>query len=336
MNDVILDLNGVCKTYTRKRDGKRQEIKATNGVSFQVRKQHVVALVGESGSGKSTLAKLITGIERPDRGDIVFDGKSTNAWLRGGSRTYRKYVQMVFQDPFAALNPLSVVQYAVERPLVNYRNLSGRELKQAVLRVLETVHLTPVDEFVKKYPFELSGGQLQRVVFARAIASKPKLIVADEPVSMLDVSIRAEILKLMADLRDKEGVAFLYITHDLISARMLADEIVVLYRGTVVEKGNANDVVRKPMHPYTQLLLKSIPNPWAPEDVHLSASERPKSGSASTGGCVFQTRCPHAMKKCSEGAPTLSDMGDERWVACFLHDGASSVDAGQDELDYTE
>lgn len=318
MSDVILDVQGVRKTYIRKKDGKRQEVKAANDVSFQVRKQHVVALVGESGSGKSTLAKLITGVERPDQGDILFDGKSSKQWLRGGGRDYRKHVQMVFQDPFAALNPLSQVRYTVERPLVNYRKLSGKQLNQAVRNMLETVHLTPVDEFVNKYPFELSGGQLQRVVFARAIATKPKLIVADEPVSMLDVSIRADILKLMSDLRDQEGVSFLYITHDLISARMLADEIVVLYRGTVVEQGRASEVVREPMHPYTQLLLKSIPNPWAPEASELSVEERPLAKAPSSSGCVFRDRCPHAMKVCEDAPPALLAEG-ERKVACFLH-----------------
>lgn len=319
MAEVILELDNVSKTYVRKKDGKRQEVKAASNVSFRMHKQHVVALVGESGSGKSTLAKLITGVERANGGDIVFDGKSLKAWSRGGLRDYRRNVQMVFQDPFAALNPLNTVEYTVKRPLANYRKLSGQNLIDMTADLLETVHLTPVDEFMAKYPFELSGGQLQRVVIARAIASSPKLIVADEPVSMLDVSIRADILQLMSDLRDKQGVSFLYITHDLISARMLADEIIVLYRGTVVEQGNANEVVRHPIHPYTQLLLRSIPNPWAGAKQMEGPKDRPVSGSASDAGCVFRSRCPYAMKRCEMEAPTLQDAGGDRVVACFLH-----------------
>lgn len=319
MDDTILQLHQVSKTYSRKKEGQRQAVRAANQVSFAVRKHHVVALVGESGSGKSTLAKLITGVERADSGDITFDGKSIQDWSHGGLRSFRRHVQMVFQDPYSALNPLSTVEYTVQRPLTNYRKLSGYELQAMVATLMETVHLTPVHEFLKKYPFELSGGQLQRVVIARAVASSPKLIIADEPVSMLDVSIRAEILKLMSDLRDKHGVSFLYITHDLVSARMLADEIVVLYRGTVVEQGNANEVVRSPMHPYTHLLLRSIPNPWASQMQEPVDSQASRPAESATGGCVFRARCPHAMKQCEEAEPALTAVNEERQVACFLH-----------------
>ncbi len=252
MNEIILDLQNVSKTYVRKKDGKRQEVKAAYNVSFQLQRHHVVALVGESGSGKSTLAKLITGVETADSGEILLDGQSLKTWTRKGLRQYRRHVQMVFQDPFAALNPLNTIEHTVKRPLVNYEKVSGNDLQARAKALLETVQLTPVQEFLKKYPFELSGGQLQRVVIARAIASNPELIVADEPVSMLDVSIRADVLRLMANLRAQQGVSFLYITHDLVSARMLADEIVVLYRGRVVEQGPANEVVRDPVHPNTR------------------------------------------------------------------------------------
>jgi peptide/nickel transport system ATP-binding protein len=319
MNEVILQLDSVNKTYIRKKDGKKQEIRAARGVSFVLRKNHIVALVGESGSGKSTLAKLITGIEKPDGGYIRFDGKSLRDWSRGGLRNYRKHVQMVFQDPFAALNPLNTVEYTVRRPLVNYRKLSGKNLSAKVEEILETVHLTPVRDFLEKYPFELSGGQLQRVVIARAIASNPKLIVADEPVSMLDVSIRADILHLMSDLRSKQGVSFLYITHDLISARMLADEIIVLYQGTVVEHGIATEVVRNPMHPYTQLLLRSIPNPWAAGQSACIDPVRPTSSASPESRCVFLNRCPHAMRQCENASPVLHDVDKHRSVACFLY-----------------
>lgn len=329
-HEVILQLDKVSKTYVRKKDGQRQEVRAANQVSLTVKKQHVVALVGESGSGKSTLAKLITGVERADSGDILFSGKSLKSWSRGGLKAYRSHVQMVFQDPFAALNPLSTIDYVVKRPLSNYRQLRGAELQRAAEQLLDTVHLTPVAEFIKKYPFELSGGQLQRVVIARAIASKPELIVADEPVSMLDVSIRADILRLMASLREQQGVSFLYITHDLVSARMLADEIVVLYRGNVVEQGKADEVVKHPIHPYTQLLLRSIPNPWAmnSEPVHGEEEVRVRGSGMDAqnphAGCVFAHRCPHVMPKCLEAAPQLVEAGDDRQVACYLHSDTRS------------
>lgn len=226
---------------------------------------------------------------------------------------------MVFQDPFAALNPLNTIEYTLSRPLKNYRGTSGRQMREHVEGVLETVHLTPVRDFIGKYPFELSGGQLQRVVIARALSSNPKLIVADEPVSMLDVSIRADILQLMLDLRDKEGVSFVYITHDLVSARMLADEIVVLYRGTVVEHGDAAQVVKNPLHPYTQLLLRSIPNPWKRGEDDMVTTTEVTNAPVASKGCVFRHRCPFAMKKCEDVAPALGDVGGGRQVACYLH-----------------
>ncbi len=317
MAEAILKLADVQKTYTRKANGQVQKVRAVRHVTFDVPRQHIVALVGESGSGKSTIAKLITGVERADAGAIVFNQKPFGEWRRN-MREYRRHVQMVFQDPYAALNPLNTVRYTISRPLANYRALKGSASDREIERILETVHLTPVKEFVDKLPFELSGGQLQRVVTARALASNPQLIVADEPVSMLDVSIRAEILHLLDELRTKQGVSLLYITHDLISARMLADEIVVLYRGTVVEEGNAQEVARNPMHPYTQLLLQSIPNPWAPAlepNVDLSRLDR----TSDDGGCVFRARCPHAMKVCETAVPTLKSGAAGQKVACFLH-----------------
>lgn len=319
MDEPILRLESVSKTYVRKKDGMKQEIKAANGVSLVLPKHHIVALVGESGSGKSTLAKLITGVEKHDSGDVVFEGRSLSDWRRGKLKDYRRQVQMVFQDPFAALNPLNTIEYTLSRPLKNYRGTSGRQMREHVEGVLETVHLTPVRDFIGKYPFELSGGQLQRVVIARALSSNPKLIVADEPVSMLDVSIRADILQLMLDLRDKEGVSFVYITHDLVSARMLADEIVVLYRGTVVEHGDAAQVVKNPLHPYTQLLLRSIPNPWKRGEDDMVTTTEVTNAPVASKGCVFRHRCPFAMKKCEDVAPALGDVGGGRQVACYLH-----------------
>lgn len=325
--DSILRLGEVSKTYSRKTNGREQKIYAARRVSFELQTQHIMALVGESGSGKSTIAKLITGVEHADSGLIEFEGKTLSAWRRGHLAEYRRNVQMVFQDPYAALNPLNTVRYTISRPLVNYRKLHGESLHNEIQRLLEVVHLTPVNEFIDKLPFELSGGQLQRVVTARAVASNPKLIVADEPVSMLDVSIRAEILRLIEELRSKQGVTFLYITHDLISARMLADEIVVLYRGTVVETGNARAVAKNPLHPYTQLLLQSIPNPWATEEQPMALGILDRT--SDDGGCVFRARCPYAMEVCHQGVPELTNAESDHLVACFLHHDATTQMAVQ-------
>lgn len=324
MDDAILTLEGVNKTYSSKKNGQVEKVRAVRQVSFTVKRRHIVALVGESGSGKSTIAKLITGVERAEEGQIQFSGKPYRTWRRQ-MKEYRRRVQMVFQDPYAALNPLNTVRYTLSRPLVNYKHLKGSALTREIERILETVHLTPVKEFIDKLPFELSGGQLQRVVTARALASSPELMVADEPVSMLDVSIRAEILRLIQELRDKEGVSFLYITHDLISARMLADDIVVLFRGTVVEKGRAHEVARNPQHPYTELLLQSIPNPWARElEPTLDISRLDHT--SDDAGCVFRARCPYAMSVCETSVPTLTDTDPGHLVACFRYHGAQESD----------
>lgn len=320
MSDVVLELKGVAKSYQRKRSGSAQVIHAARNISFQLHSQRVMAIVGESGSGKTTLARLITGLEQPDRGEIEFEGKKLSIKNRRHVFEYHRSVQMVFQDPFASVNPLNQIGYTLERPIVNYLKLSAAQVDQRVRQLLETVRLTPVDDFIKKLPYELSGGQLQRVVIARALAAQPSLIVADEPVSMLDVSIRSEILMLLSELRTNEGVSFLYITHDLTSARAIADDILVLYRGFVVEHGNAQEVARKPLHPYTKLLLNSIPNPWSPNEEDAETID-PQATPITEGGCVFYARCPFVMERCRKEEPMLHASGGDRAVACFLYGG---------------
>ncbi len=253
----VLTVAGAVKTYRRR----HQSVTALAGVTLTLAQGRVTALVGESGSGKSTLARLITGMERPDAGGVHF-GDLDVTRLRGRAlREYRRHVQMVFQDPFSALNPANSVLYTLMRPLGNHLRLSPREARSQALALLETVGLVPAETFGAKRTSELSGGQAQRVVVARALAAEPEILVADEPVSMLDVSIRAGILKLLDDLRTDRDFTLLYITHDLLSARLLADDVVVLNHGEVVEQGPADEVIAHPRHPYTRLLLSSIPNP---------------------------------------------------------------------------
>ncbi|MFQ6170883.1 dipeptide ABC transporter ATP-binding protein [Oryzobacter sp. R7] len=263
----LLTVEGVTKVYERRRGFSVERTTAVEGVDFTLRRGEVTALVGQSGSGKSTLARMITGVDRPTQGRILFHGPEGDeevAGFRGRSlRRYRSHVQMVFQDPYSSLNPTKRIGQALERPLVNYQGLKGEPLRERVRELLETVALTPTDRFVNRYPHELSGGQRQRVVIARALAVEPEIVVADEPISSLDVSIRAEVLELLGSLVRERDMGILYITHDLLSARMLSDEVLVLHEGRVVERGPTLDLIRSPGDDYTKRLLEAVPNPFA-------------------------------------------------------------------------
>lgn len=255
--EPVITVTDVSKVYRR---GRRPVI-ALKDVSLTLGRGKVTALVGGSGSGKSTLARIITGMERPDTGSVRFRDQEITRLGRAGLHAYRKHVQVVFQDPFAALNPMNTVLYTLLRPIVNYTGLSAPSAVGKAKELLEMVGLTPAESFFPKRTGELSGGQAQRVVVAKALAVDPEVLIADEPISMLDVSIRAGILRLLDELRNGRGFTLLYITHDLLSARLLADEVIVLHQGETVEQGPANDVIRWPQHEYTELLVRSIPNP---------------------------------------------------------------------------
>jgi peptide/nickel transport system ATP-binding protein len=242
--------------------GRGQTLHAVREVSLSLYRAAVVALVGESGSGKSTVARLLAGQEQPTAGEIKLAGTAVHLGSRKAFRRYKSEVQLVFQDPFASLNPAHTVGYHLERPLRLHRNLtSGEQTRQAALGLLEQVRLQPASQYLGKYPHQLSGGQRQRVAFARALAAEPTVLLADEPVSMLDVSIRLEMLSLLDDLRQRFSLAMLYITHDIASARYFADEVLVMYAGQIVERGPAEQVTQTPAHPYTQLLVSSAPDP---------------------------------------------------------------------------
>ena len=262
MINPALAVSGVSKTY-RVRGRDRKTVTAVDDVSFTIPPGAAVGLVGASGSGKSTLAKMITGSERPTAGEVTFGEASVGRLRAGGLRRLHRQVQMVFQDPYGALNPLHTVEYTVTRPVQNFLGLSAAQARDRVSELLETVGLTPASQFAPKLPHQLSGGQRQRVVIARALACDPGLIVADEPVSMLDVSLRAGVLKLLADLRRQRGLSLLYITHDLLSARVITDEILVLNSGRIVEQGPTKQVLQHPTHSYTIQLLNAVPNPFA-------------------------------------------------------------------------
>jgi peptide/nickel transport system ATP-binding protein len=241
---------------------RRAELRAVDDVSFSLRPGTVTALVGESGSGKSTVARLIARLYAPSAGSILFHGedvsreRSRRALLR-----YRSQVQMIFQDPFGSLNPVKRVEHHIDRPLLIHGVVPRREVGSRVRELLTSVGLVPADYIAQKYPYQLSGGQQQRVAIARALAVEPEVLVADEPISMLDVSIRIGVLNLILELKEKRRIAFLYITHDIASARYVADEVLVMYAGRIVEQGPTESVLGDPLHAYTRLLLSAVPSP---------------------------------------------------------------------------
>jgi peptide/nickel transport system ATP-binding protein len=257
-----LVVDAVTKTYGA-RGRRKGAVTAVDDVSFTIDPGAAIGLVGASGSGKSTLAKMISGSERPTRGSIRFGDTVVESLHARGLREYHRSVQMVFQDPYGALNPLHTVAYTVSRPCQNFLGLSATKALDRVNELLETVGLTPPEQFAVKLPHQLSGGQRQRVVVARALACDPELIIADEPVSMLDVSLRAGILRLLAKLREQRGLSLLYITHDLLSARVVTDQILVLNKGRVVEQGQTRHVMQHPQDDYTIKLLDAVATPYA-------------------------------------------------------------------------
>jgi peptide/nickel transport system ATP-binding protein len=302
-------------------------VHAVEDVSLALGEAKVTAIVGESGSGKSTLARMLARLIVPTAGQLFFDGRVIPASGRA-RREYARQVQMVLQDPFSSLNPVHDVRYHLARPLQLHGLGEGAtSLDEAITSLLERVALTPPDQFLRKYPHELSGGQRQRVAIARALAVRPRVLLADEPVSMLDVSIRLGILNLLGDLRDRDGLAILYITHDIASARYLADTIMVMYAGQVVESGPAQTVTDQPEHPYTQLLLQAAPDPDRAEPPELAGRGGPPSLVTPPAGCRFHPRCPHAMAVCAQTAPPGFHAAAGHLSACWLH--ATDLDAAQ-------
>jgi peptide/nickel transport system ATP-binding protein len=295
----------------------RSIVHAAENISVALHPGTVTAVVGESGSGKSTLSRLLARTVNLTSGKLIFDGQEVDLHKKAGA-DYRRAVQLVLQDPFASLNPVHDVRYILGRPL-KIHGKGGDNLEEAILNLLRRVNLTPAEQFIGKYPYELSGGQRQRVSIARGLAVQPKVLLADEPVSMLDVSIRLGILNLLADLRDRERLAILYVTHDIASARYLADTIMVMYAGKVVETGPADRITNAPQHPYTQLLLSAAPDPYADEKPWLGAAGAPPSLVRPPSGCRFHPRCPYAMPICSTELPPTFPVEEGHGAACWLH-----------------
>jgi peptide/nickel transport system ATP-binding protein len=313
----VLEARGLTKHFPvhARRGARGAVVHAVEDVTLTLPPAGITAVVGESGSGKSTLARLLAQLIKPTAGSVLLDGTATP-----GRQRYARQVQLVLQDPFSSLNPVHSIRYHLARPLRLHGLASGASLDGQIAELLGRVALTPAEAFAAKYPHELSGGQRQRVAIARALAMRPRVLLADEPVSMLDVSIRLGVLNLLAGLREREGLAILYVTHDIASARYLADVIAVMYAGQVIESGPAARVTDAPAHPYTQLLLSAAPDPDRPQPPSLRGRGAPPNLIRPPGGCRFHPRCPFAMAVCAEERPAAVEVARGHSSACWLHE----------------
>ncbi|AEJ20161.1 ABC transporter ATP-binding protein [Gracilinema caldarium] len=327
--DIILKVENLQKhfwphqTFTQALTGQKKQrlIRAVDGISFSIARGEIFGLIGESGSGKTTTGKLIMKLLEPTGGSIWFDGQDVTHLGKKETGTYRTKVQMIFQDPYASMNPRFKIKDVLEEPLLIHKIKASHEKRQEmIIKALEEVKLNPPEEFMTRWPHMLSGGQRQRVATARTLILNPSLLVADEPVSMIDLSTRAEILHMMKDVQRHLGLTYLYITHDLSTARYFTDRIAVMYLGKIVEMGKAGDIIDNPLHPYTKALIEAVPEP-EPGKVHL-IKELPISGEIPSpanipSGCRFHTRCPYATKDCAElPEPELQETGNGHYHAC--------------------
>ncbi len=304
--------------------GERRIVHAVEDASLSLVAGRALALVGESGSGKSTIARLLARLYEPTSGVIAFKGEPVKPG-KAALRVYRRHVQMVFQDPFASLNPVHSVRYLLSRPLRLHKLArTKKEETEQILSLLDRVSLSPAEQFIQKYPHQLSGGQRQRVAIAHALAARPEVLLADEPVSMLDVSIRLDILNLLLQLKEEEQLALLFITHDIASARYFAEDTMVMYAGQTVEGGPSDEVIQRPSHPYTKLLISAAPDPDSMTGEERRTVTLPARGEIPSlirppGGCRFHPRCPYAMPICRERFPGRADLGGGHWTYCFLY-----------------
>ena len=324
---ALLELRHVTKTFQRGVFNRRQTV-AVENFSFVVNTEpaSITAVVGESGSGKTTLARIMLGVAAPTQGEVLYNGKDLRTLTREERRTFRREVQIIFQDPFDVYNPFYKVDHVLDVPIGKFGLAHSQPEKRALAeQALKTVGLRP-EETLGRYPHQLSGGQRPRIMVARALLLKPKLIIADEPVSMIDASSRATVLANLRQLNQEFGISIIYITHDLTTAYQISENIIVLYAGSVAEIGTVELVVNQPRHPYTQLLIGSIPLPdptrhWKPDGQAAQATVSPPGQS----GCKFAVRCPHVMPKCQTNAPPLYRTNAHQFTACYLHESASPV-----------
>ncbi len=318
----IITVSDLQKSFPQRGGGFRSAknyIRAVDGVSFQIEAGEIVGLVGESGCGKSTLGKLLLRLENFDRGEIYYHKTRLSSLAERELRPYRRQLQMIFQDPYSSLNPRMKVRKIIEEPLIIHRLGAAGWRRQRVDELLDIVGLD--SDMGDRYAHEFSGGQRQRVGIARALALNPEFVVADEPVSALDVSIQAQIINLLLDLREQFNLTMLFISHDLSVVKLLSDRILVMYLGKILEEAPSDSLYREPLHPYTRLLLRSIPLPDPDRKREKIVDLERKAGSTGmkNQGCPFYSRCPERQTICLESMPELRDHGHQHKVACFLY-----------------
>ncbi|MBX9466107.1 MAG: ATP-binding cassette domain-containing protein [Aquamicrobium sp.] len=315
----ILEARGLVKRFGGRRGlfESSPTVHAVNDVSLQIRRGETFAIVGESGCGKSTLGRLLLRLIEPSEGDVLYEGQSITSLTSRDMRRLRRDLQIIFQDPFASLNPRMTVGDIIAEPIRLHGLARGAAVRARVSELLGIVGLRP--EYADRYPHEFSGGQRQRIGIARALAGEPKLIIGDEPVSALDVSIQAQVINLMEDLKERFGLTLVIVAHDLAVIRHMSDRIAVMYLGEIVEMSPVDPLYEKPLHPYTQALLRAIPAPDPKDRVapQLLQGDVPNPTDLPTG-CRFHTRCPHAQPRCAQEHPALEDAGDGRLVACHF------------------
>lgn len=316
MNE-ILRVDNLSKTFTKKNffGSNTSMVKAVDDVTFTLHDNETLVIAGESGSGKTTIAKLILGAIMPDSGKIIFDGNEITDDM--SLKKIRMNCQMVHQDPYDSINPRMKVIDIISEPLEIHNIGNDSERKKNVLAAIREVKLEPAEEIAYKFPHMLSGGQRQRVILARALVLRPKIIIADEPVSMLDVSIRAEILGLMKEIQENNSISFIYITHDLVTAKYFGQKMIILYLGKIMEEGTINEILIKPKHPYTQALIDAIPEP-DPNNLHKERKIRITEPTDVDvySGCRFRARCPYVIEKCKDVPPLFKE--NDRRFACFV------------------
>jgi peptide/nickel transport system ATP-binding protein len=320
----LIDASDLVKTYMSRRGlfGKPIAVRAVDGVSLAVRPGTTLGIVGESGSGKSTMGRLLLGIEEPSAGQVRFDGKSMPAIQTSEWRNLRARMQLVYQDPLAALDRRLTIGAQIGEPLDIHQSLSDADRRQRVDELLVAVGLRR--DQADQYPHELSGGQRQRVVIARAIATNPQLLVCDEPVSALDVSIQAQVINLLRDLQETRGIAMVFISHDLKVVRNIADRVAVMYLGRIVEEASSDEIFHNPLHPYTRALVSSVPVPGTRLEGRILLQGEPPNPAARPSGCAFHPRCSLAIDRCKRETPQFLAIGKDRSAACHLVPPASA------------
>ena len=334
--DAVLTIENLKKHFPLRKGlfaallkGDLSHLRAVDNISFSLGKKEILGFVGESGCGKSTMSRTILQLLEPTGGKIYFKGTRVDALSRKQFKPFRKKMQMIFQDPFGSLNPRRTVSEILRQTIKIHNLAKDRPAEDALIKkTLEEVGLNPVEEYWNQYPQLLSGGQLQRVSIGRVLVLQPELVIADESVSMLDVSVRIGILDLLFKMRDKHGISFIYITHDLVTARYICDRIAIMYLGNIVEIGPTEEIINNPRHPYTQALITAVPVP----DPTAKVPELPIKGYVpvapedTIGSCSFALRCPYGQKNCRSEKPQMICVGDEHFASCFLIDGSISID----------